>query len=577
MPKLTQWSWLAAAAVSATLGCKSLEVINPNAPDAARAFSDPSAVAGLVTGAMRTWFDTRGSYYGGLDLVAMADSYSASWNNAQLRYYSSYGPQGNFLADCAQRCGWFNSTSDIKRYPIETFWYGFYGMLSSINDVLSAIRTNGLVLTDDATTKMHEAIAVMIQGIVFANIALNYDKGFVVTEATDISDPSGLPYAPREEMRDSAIAKFDQAVALLQASSFTTSPSTWTGSVSGLSYSSAQFIKLIRTMQADVLARFPRDAAENAAVNWSQVASYAQNGLDFDFNFFQELQQVYDYIRLWAAGSMRLDTRVATLITGAYPPALGSGPVFHDPYAGIEDQPNSADKRVGNGSWGPEDDVTGAGSVAADAGAGTDFAWTPSEVMRAERGPYHQSSMAHVRYSYLSYAGSGLPGETGRGPAPMYTATQNDLLWAEALIRGGGSATQAATLINKTRVGRGHLTPLTGAEGTATLLLALQYEEEVEEAGSINVFYNRRRATPEGWQLGTACPAIMCLWPGTPRQMPVPAKELAVLQQEIYSFGGSDLPDFAPSNFVAGNAIWSAKTIGDALVKRRPGFRAKRF
>ena len=53
MRKLTQWSRLAAVlAVLGTAGCKSLEVTNPNAPDAERAFSDPGAVAGLLTFAL---------------------------------------------------------------------------------------------------------------------------------------------------------------------------------------------------------------------------------------------------------------------------------------------------------------------------------------------------------------------------------------------------------------------------------------------------------------------------------------------------------------------------------------------
>jgi hypothetical protein len=101
MRKLTaHWYRLAAvAAAVGTLGCKSLEVTNPNAPDAARAFSDPAAVAGLVAGAMHTWYGTRGAYYGPMNLATMAESYTSSWNNAQLRYYNSIGPVGFFQSD----------------------------------------------------------------------------------------------------------------------------------------------------------------------------------------------------------------------------------------------------------------------------------------------------------------------------------------------------------------------------------------------------------------------------------------------------------------------------------------------
>lgn len=598
MRKLTQWARLAAVAVAVgTIGCKSLEVVNPNAPDAARAFSDPAAVAALVTGGMRQWYNTRGGYYPAMALLTMADSYTASWNNARMRYYSSYGaPVGSDGADCPQRCGWQNIESGSEYPPIQAYWYGYYGMLSSVNDVLTAIRRTTpapVVLGDEATTKMHEAIAVMLQGIVFENIALNYDKGFVVTEATDISNPATIPFRPRAEIRDSALAKFDQAIALLTATPFDESqpPTTWLGGQATHQYSSTQYIQLIRTLQAEALAYFPRDVVENDGVNWGQVKTYAEQGLskpgaEFDFEFFADNgATVFDASKGNGVSFMRVDTRFAHLITGGYPPALGSGPIFHTPYAGIEPQPNSADHRLGDGTWGPTNNTAGSRGLAEDAGHGTDYSWAPRVFYRVDRGANHQTSMMHIRYSYLASPGSGLPGEDGHGLDPFYAATHNDLLWAEALLRGGGSPTDAATLINKTRVGRGQLAALDGSEGTATLLLALQYEQEVEEMGQgESPFINRRRETPSGWAVGApdpyqvACPAILCLWPGTPRQMPVPAKELNVLQQELYSFGGPDLPEFSPS-YVGGQAVFSARQLATALqqaslqqMKKRPKF-----
>lgn len=587
MRTVTRWFRLAAVAAAIGLpGCKSLEVINPNAPDAARAFSDPGAVAGLVTGAMRNWYNTRGAYWGALTMSAMADSYSASWNNADLRFYSSYGPVGNGGADCPQRCGWDNTPSGSHRLAVESFWYSYYSMLSSVNDVLTAIRVNNVDLGGVAETKMHEAIAVMIQGVVFANISLDYDKGFVVTEGTDLSDPSQLPFLTRAVMRDSAIAKLDQAIALLQASPFNASPDSWTGPTGGNPYSSAQYIKLIRTMQAEVLAHHARDATENAATNWAQVATYAAAGLSsgtaFDFNFEQDVTILYDWVKAWgnSQGTMRVDTRVARLVTGGYPPALGTGPVYRDPYPNVpEPQPNSADKRVGNGTWGPTNNFGSQQTIAANAGAGSDFAYMAREILNPARGTYHRSSLGHIRYSYLASPGSGLPGETGTGPNALYSITTNDLLWAEGLLRGGGSAAQAAALINKTRVTRGNLAPLTGGEGTPALLLALQYEQEVEEMGnSVIPFHNRRRQTPSGWLTTQACPGILCMWPQTPRHMPVPAKELSVLQQELYSFGGPGGPEFAPSLYQNGQAIFSARQIGEAMLKaQRPSVIKRRL
>jgi hypothetical protein len=590
MRNLTQWTRLLAVVAVLGGGCKSLDVQNPNAPDADRAFSDPGAVAGLVTGAMRNWVQTRQSYNGSLVLSAMADAYSSSWNNYQLRYYTSYGPgggaDGNGGGDCLFRCGWANSPSSPFRFNIERYWYGYYGLLSGVNDVLIAIRQNGVVLNTDDNTRMHEAVSVMLQGVAFANIALNYDQGFVVDETIDVTDPSfdpsAIPLVTRQEMRDAALSKFDAAAALMNATSFTATPSTWLGASSGPTYSSSQLIRLINTMKAELLAYFPRDAAEDAAVDWAQVATYAaagiSSGVPFDFRFFADKVNMDDELKNWgnAAQLVKIDTRLASIITAGPDPSK----VHRTPWPGEPDpQPDAFDKRVGDGSWGPEDDFFGDGTIAETPNAGTDFAYTAAVYLNPSRGLSHFGNLAHIRYSYVAYIGYGLPGEDGTGLTPTYTATLNDLLWAEGLLRGGGSPATAANLINKTRVDRGGLSALTGAEGTGTLLNALQYESEIELLGiGATPFYNRRRSTPANWTLGTACPAILCLWPQTPRHMPIPAKELGVLQKELYTFGGPGDPEFSRAgNLLGDQAVVSARQRSEDLLNSALAKKRKRF
>jgi hypothetical protein len=585
MRNLTQWARLLAVVAVVGGGCKSLDVQNPNAPDADRAFSDPGAVAGLVTGAMRNWVQTRQSFDGSLVLSAMADAYSSSWNNFNLRYYTSYGPgggaDGNGGGDCLFRCGWANTSSSPFRFQIERFWYGYYGLLSAVNDVLIALRQNGVVLTDEANTKMHEAVAVMLQGVVFANIALNYDQGFVVDDQTDLADPSGIPLVTRQELKVAAMTKFDEAIGLMNAAAFDGTPSTWLGATSGPSYSSAQLIQLIRTMQAELLAYFPRDKAEDDAVDWAQVVTYASAGISsgapFDFSFYVDNTNMDDQVKDWgnAAGLVKIDTRLARIITAGPDPSK----VHRTPWPGEPDpQPDAFDKRVGDGSWGPEDDFFGDGTVAESPNAGTDFAYTAAVYLNPSRGLSHFGNLAHIRYSYVAYPGYGVPGEDGTGVSPTYTATLNDLLWAEGLIRSGGSPATAADLINKTRVDRGGLSPVSGASSQAELLAALQYESEIELLGiGATPFYNRRRGTPAGWTLGAACPSILCLWPQTPRHMPIPAKELGVLQQELYTFGGPGDPEASVSNDRGPRVVMSARQIGEAMLKAERGRKPRRF
>ena len=106
------------------------------------------------------------------------------------------------------------------------------------------------------------------------------------------------------------------------------------------------------------------------------------------------------------------------------------------------------------------------------------------------------------------------------------TATQSDLLQAEALIRTGGSLAAAATIINKTRVTRGGLAAAAAGDGVAGLTTKLGYEMEIELLGlGASPYYWRRRT--DG------------LLEGTPREMPVPAKELGVKGEALYTWGGT--------------------------------------
>lgn len=549
-------SCMASALVAALVagGCN-LDVENPNAPDAPRAFVDPSGLQQLQGGAFRTWVETRGDYFGALPMTAMADNYTASWNNAAIRFYSSVG------SDCTARCGWTNSATAPEAAggpSVESQWYGYYTVLSSANDVLVAIE-NGLCFDDDCAadntlTSRNKAVAQMMQGMAFAGIAMVYDQGFIVDETTDLSNPSSLEFSTRQEMRDAALEKFEAAYVEAGLKTWST-PSEWMGVGAGKSYTNQQIRKLIRTMQAELIAMWPRNAAENAQAAWAQVATFASQGISstpgaFDWEFFIDItgrECGLDCVKTWgnSIGTMRVDTRVAAMLASnhrhPWPEAAGGNPC----------PTVSADRRVGDGSWGPTDDFNGYSTKAATANAGTDFACSGVAIFPPARGQYHQSNLQHIRYQHLAYRGENLPGFDATGQDPFYTRQMNDLLWAEGLLRSGGSKVLAAAKINNSRVGRGGLPALTGAEPDAQLLAALLYEQEIEFMGQgPTPFFNRRR--------------IDGLQTGTPRHMPVPAKELDVLLREIYTFGGPGRPDMS----VGGPPMPNFGVMGDGTRRR---------
>ena len=58
------------------------------------------------------------------------------------------------------------------------------------------------------------------------------------------------------------------------------------------------------------------------------------------------------------------------------------------------------------------------------------------------------------------------------------------------------------------------------------------------------------------------------LLPMTPRQMPIPAKELAILKKEFYSFGGpGHRAGLSPGVDGYGNPIISVRERGEAILK----------
>ncbi|MBK8250736.1 MAG: RagB/SusD family nutrient uptake outer membrane protein [Gemmatimonadetes bacterium] len=105
---------------------------------------------------------------------------------------------------------WQNDPAAAGRTSIEWLWTGMYSALSSANDVLTAIK-GGKVINNASDTKRAETIATLMQGLTTSMIALNYDKGYVVDESSDLAN---LQYSTRKQLRDAAVAKLQAAATL---------------------------------------------------------------------------------------------------------------------------------------------------------------------------------------------------------------------------------------------------------------------------------------------------------------------------------------------------------------------------
>jgi hypothetical protein len=161
-----------------------------------------------------------------------------------------------------------------------------------------------------------------------------------------------------------------------------------------------------------------------------------------------------------------------------------------------------------------------------DARYTSDYAYVPPPIGDPGRGIYMQSDFFHKRYAFANWEST----TPLTGNVPYMLAAESDLIHAEALIRQTTpDLATAATLINKTRVGRGNLTPASAADGAAALLIDISYERDVEITNtSGTTLYWRRAVTDQPMQAGTAC------------QLPIPAKELETLSLPIYTFGAAN-------------------------------------
>ena len=571
----------ALGALAVAAGCHSLDVADPNAPSS-KILTDPGILRGVAGGTMRTWFNA----YQNLEIAGVLDvqamTLASSWNNGNINSYQhiDIGPADTSAPpdQWKRPNGWYNDLASPQRTSIERWWYNMYSVISSANDALNAIRVQKVNMGTPGDTKSAEAVAQLMQGAAYMVISNDYDQGYYLDENTPKDSLVTLVRVSRKVLRDSAVAMLQRAATVANATSFSTDAS-W---ANGVQYSNTQIAQIANTLAAYTLAYYARDDQEaSTVVDWAKVANFASQGIStgtpVTFRFIGDGANWYNDMDGWFTdiSTGRVSTRIGHFLDPATqldPYALGIG----------SPQPNSPDARLGDGSFGQADIVDGWGTIPKDAGAGTYFAYSNyGEIFRPDRGYYAQSNIGIIRNDDsgdMNYDFQ--PGE--KKLARVMIPSNNDLLWAEALLRVGNAADlpKVVSLINNTRVGAGGLPAATVADpvgspadgdcmangklakdgGTCTLWSKLLYEEDIEQLQMGPVSFWHQRELPiviaNGWERATGCRTSPCtvnansifngpryiqgLLPGTAREMPVPAKELAVKAESFYSFGGSN-------------------------------------
>ena len=500
------------------VACQDLEVTNPNKPDREHAAQQATSVESFVSTSYRTFYPTSGhGNYPAWAFSTMADEVT-----------SGFADFGQLEPSSIPRAAWNNSPVNARSSVNENPWYGMYQTISSVNDALISLN-QGLVITDSAGTSRAKAVGKFMQGISYAQLGMYFDSAAVVDEYVRLDTMVTPQFVGYQTVSAAAIAQLDSAIAVAtRGPNFSLPPDGWLFQA----MTRDQFVRLANSYAARTLAYTPRTRAERAAVNWTEVIRRIDAGIQTDFAPVAGDSSILrdDWKRLVArvrTGPPSDYGRPSYGVIGPADSTQGYVNYLNTPLnSRVAFQIRTQDRRIH--------------AVGAPASPGLYMGYNASNIFAVSRGSW--------RFSWYYFKRFGTGSTWYSAPQPAVTVTEMNLLKAEGLIRLGRAA-EAVPLINLTRVANGQLPPVTidgppdvagcvprkmsGACGS--LWDALRYEKRIEGLGvdGTTAFFDAR-----GWQTLVADSFV---------QLPIPGRELAVLQRPLYTYGGP-------------GGLWSAPT-----------------
>jgi hypothetical protein len=437
-------------------------------------------------------------------------TWAANWG---MYFYSEY-PRTAIVNDPAH-----------QYYPFWTSaWTGSYSGIAALRQ--------GWEAAGGWPDQRAEAFAKFLLGLHLGNVALLYDQGLVVNES---QDPATAQLSPYDQVMAAALAALDEATLLAAPGSFIIPPE-WTS----LPMSADQLRWLAYSMKARFRANVARTPAERAAVNWAQVGNDAFFGTSGDFNmqidwgdwthytgFYMTVesagwsQQQYQYLGM-ADQSGRYQTWINRPVAERHP-LLGSDPfIIVTPDNRFPQGATLADQRFNPGR----------------------YYFAPSTAVWGQptRGTHRWSYYADQRFRAW---------RTNNGPFTWFPSEERALLRAEAYFRTG-SLTQAASLINSTRVAAGlNATNAAGLNtscvpklpngscGNLFEMLKWEYRLETQFQGMFGApWYFLGRGWGDHYR-------------GTQLQFPVPCAVLQARGMACYTLGGVGGNSASPGSFYA--------------------------
>ena len=466
-----------------------LDVDYKNNTDRVKLMENPDDVKGVASSLFFNWYKAQYFAYTFSPVMAMwtmADQGTASWTNG-----------GMFDLSSEPREAFNNSEEYSWKFITQTYYEKMYANLSQTNDILKTLNKGMEIgkINEDGKgdeTGMVRAFCYFNQGITLGYLGLVFDKAFITTEFMDENNLTLVETSDYKTVVDSAVVMLERCIEVCDNDDFMI-PDSW---INGTEYSNTELSELAHSFIARLLTYRPRTAAENNDTDWAIVLKHALLGIKRDLAPFMDNVTWYNHFYNYTFNNLTLDwcgvdARIIHLMDNEYPEVYPDLSIYPVP-----DRAHSDDLRLA-----------------------TDFRYDGSCPLKADRGYYHFFNYEYKRYRY-SYDH---PDEV-----IDFSVTENSLIIAEAEYRLGNIPI-AKTIINAgTRTTRGFLDEITDDN---KVLDALFYERDIElmMTGMGTAFFDMRRRD--------------MLQKGTPLHFPIPAKELNVMVEPIYTFGGVENAD----------------------------------
>lgn len=475
---------LLTALAMATFSCADLDVENKNNPDTARALASPSDLTSLLEGSV-------------VDLTWTILTFQNVMFDLQADLITSTNAANNYWGDADEpRRRIDNTTTFDDKGNIEFQWAGCNSAVTTANDIIRFDAEGND--WGDVDGEKALAAAYLLKGISQGYLSYIYDQGYIVDYDSDLLT---LEFVDYKALLAAAVANLNEAITRYDGNAGLTFDY-----ITDASLSNTEASALAHTYAARFIAGNARTGAERTATDWASVKSHTEKGLQADYSPTSDENIVYNGQHSWntfvvdgdGAAYLPVDLQVTNLADPSSPKVY--------PAAGILDPITTDDARFG--------------LFAGDA-VQHDFEYTPSiGWLREDRNRSIFSNYTYQRYAY-DYATT----NTGN-PMHILTAAENNLLLAEAELHLGNNDACMAAINAGDRVNRGNLPALTDNSFEA-LAQAIYYENIVglhSNGAAIGLAYMRR------WDR---------MQEGSYLQLPVPASELEVVVQPLYTFGGA--------------------------------------